>query len=132
MKKKGNKGRTFAIIALIILIIIVGYLLAITFNSEKRADIRLNQMAKTFYRYYYKDNSDKEDKDKIRVFLSNYAASGLSIRLKDMKVYIDSKKVEDYKALNKCDEEKTKVIIYPKSPYGINDFKVKTSLSCKK
>jgi hypothetical protein len=49
-----------------------------------------------------------------------------------MKIYIDSKKVENYKALKNCNEEETKVTIYPTTPYGKNDFKIKTKMSCKK
>lgn len=132
MEKRSNRGKTIAIIVLVLLFIFVGLLVFLNLDSERRAKTRLNQLAKVFYSYYYKDNSDKEDKDKIKVFLSNYAASGLTIRLKDMRIYIDSKKVENYSLLKKCDEEKTKVIIYPKAPYEKNDFKVKTVLSCKK
>ena len=132
MEKRGNKGRIIAIIALVILLLVVGVLVFYNMNGEKRAKTRLTQISKIFYKYYYEDNSDKNDKDAIKVFLSKYAASGLTIRLKDMKVYIDSKKVENYKALKNCDEEKTKVIIYPQTPYGKNDFKIKTKMSCKK
>ena len=132
MEKRGNKGRIIAIIALVILLLVVGVLVFYNMNGEKRAKTRLTQISKIFYKYYYEDNSDKNDKDAIKVFLSKYAASGLTIRLKDMKVYIDSKKVENYKALKKCDEEKTKVIIYPQTPYGKDDFKIETKLDCKK
>ncbi|MBQ9014241.1 MAG: hypothetical protein IJ094_11955 [Bacilli bacterium] len=131
MEKRGNKGRVVAIILLVILLLVVGVLVFYNMNGEKRAKTRLTQISKIFYKYYYEDNSDKNDKDAIKVFLSKYAASGLTIRLKDMKVYIDSKKVENYKALKKCDEEKTKVIIYPQTPYGKDDFKIETKLDCK-
>lgn len=132
MEKRSNKGKIFAIIALVMLVGVVGFLLVYSLNGEKRAEKRLNKLAKSFYSYYYKDNSDKEDKDKIKVFLSKYAASGLTVRLKDMKIYVDTKRVQDYRALKNCDEEKTKVTIYPKTPYGKDDFTIKTTMSCKK
>lgn len=132
MEKRGNKGRIIAIIALVILLLVVGVLVFYNMNGEKRAEARLNQISKIFYKYYYEDNSNKDDKDAVKVFLSKYAASGLTIKLKDMKIYIDSKKVENYKALKNCNEEETKVTIYPTTPYGKNDFKIKTKLDCKK
>ena len=132
MEKRKNKGRVIAIIGIFILVLFLGVLVFYNMNSEKRAEARLNQISKIFYKYYYEDNSNKDDKDAIKVFLSKYAASGLTIKLKDMKIYIDSKKVENYKALKNCDEEKTKVIIYPQTPYGKDDFKIETKLDCKK
>lgn len=132
MEKRKNKGRVIAIIGILILVLFLGVLVFYNMNSEKRAEARLNQISKIFYKYYYEDNSNKDDKDAIKVFLSKYAASGLTIRLKDMKIYIDSKKVENYKALKNCNEEETKVTIYPTTPYGKNDFKIKTKMSCKK
>lgn len=132
MEKRKNKGRVIALIGIFILVLFLGVLVFYNMNGEKRAEARLNQISKIFYKYYYEDNSNKDDKDAVKVFLSKYAASGLTIRLKDMKVYIDSKKVENYKALKNCDEEKTKVIIYPQTPYGKDDFKIKTKLDCKK
>lgn len=132
MEKRKNKGRVIAIIGILILVLFLGVLVFYNMNSEKRAEARLNQISKIFYKYYYEDNSNKDDKDAVKVFLSKYAASGLTIRLKDMKIYIDSKKVENYKALKNCNEEETKVTIYPTTPYGKNDFKIKTKLDCKK
>ena len=132
MEKRKNKGRVIAIIGIFILVLFLGVLVFYNMNGEKRAEARLNQISKIFYKYYYEDNSNKDDKDAVKVFLSKYAASGLTIRLKDMKIYIDSKKVENYKALKNCNEEETKVTIYPTTPYGKNDFKIKTKMSCKK
>lgn len=132
MEKRKNKGRVIAIIGIFILVLFLGVLVFYNMNSEKRAEARLNQISKIFYKYYYEDNSNKDDKDAVKVFLSKYAASGLTIKLKDMKIYIDSKKVENYKALKNCNEEETKVTIYPTTPYGKNDFKIKTKLDCKK
>lgn len=132
MEKRKNKGRVIAIIGIFILVLFLGVLVFYNMNGEKRAEARLNQISKIFYKYYYEDNSNKDDKDAVKVFLSKYAASGLTIKLKDMKIYIDSKKVENYKALKNCNEEETKVTIYPTTPYGKNDFKIKTKLDCKK
>ena len=63
--------------------------------------------------------------------MSNYEDTGLTISLKDLKVYLDTHKIENYSALNTCDESKTKVTVYPVSPYGKKDYKIKTNLKCK-
>lgn len=130
MEKKGNKKIIF-VITIIILVLFLGVLVFLNLDTEKRAETRLKQLSKVFYKYYYEDNSDKKDKDKIKVFLSNYSTTGLTIRLKDMETYIDTKKVENYKDLKKCNAEETKITIYPKSPYGKEDFKVELNLKCK-
>ena len=131
MEKKGNKKIIFVITIIIILVLFLGVLVFLNLDTEKRAETRLKQLSKIFYKYYYEDNSDKKDKDKIKVFLSNYSTTGLTIRLKDMETYIDTKKVENYKDLKKCNAEETKITIYPKSPYGKEDFKVELNLKCK-
>lgn len=130
MEKKGNKKRIIAIIAIVLLVIFLGVILVINANAEKRAQRKLTSLAKTFYSYYYEEQSDKDDKSKITVFLSKYADTGLTIKLKDMKVYLDNHKVENYNALSKCDEDKTKVTIYPFSPYGKKDRTIETKLEC--
>lgn len=131
MEKKGNKKIIFVITIIIILVLFLGVLVFLNLDTEKRAETRLKQLSKVFYKYYYEDNSDKKDKDKIKVFLSNYSSTGLTIKLKDMETYIDTKKVENYKDLKKCNAEETKITIYPKSPYGKEDFKVELNLKCK-
>lgn len=128
--KKGKK--VFAIIGIIILVIIIGLILVFSFSKGFRQELRVKNMAGSFYKYYYEDNSDKKDKDKIKVFLSNYAASGLKVKLGDMETYIDTHKVENYKVLKGCDKDKTTVVIYPKAPYTKTDYEVKVNLSCKK
>ena len=127
-----NGKRTFAIIGIIILVLMIGLILVFNFSKGFRQELRVKNMAASFYKYYYEDNSDKKDKDEIKVFLSNYAASGLRVRLGDMETYIDTHKVENYKVLKNCDKEKTSVIIYPKSPYGKTNFTVKVNMNCKK
>ena len=130
MEKKGNKKNVIAMIGIFILVLLIGAIIALNVSKGARAKLRVRNMANSFYTYYYEDNSDKEDKDKIRVFLSRYAASGLTIRLGDMETYIDTHKVENYKILKKCDKNKTKVTIYPKAPYGKTDYDVKIKMSC--
>lgn len=130
MEKKGNKKRLIAIVGIAILLVALVFIFIVNANAEKRAERKLNNLAKTFYNYYYEEKSDKNDESKITEFLSEYADTGLTIKLKDMKVYLDNHKVENYKSLSKCDDDKTRVTIYPFSPYGKGDRTIKTTLEC--
>lgn len=132
MEKKGTGKKVLAVIGIILLLIIIGTIIFVRFSKRFRQELRVKNVAGSFYKYYYEDNSDKTDKDKIKVFLSNYASSGLRVRLGDMETYIDTHKVENYSVLKNCDKDKTKVTIYPKAPYGKTDYEVKVKLSCKK
>ena len=131
MEKKGNVKKVFAIVGIIILVLIIGLIIILSLSKGLRQELRVKNVAGSFFKYYYEDNSDKTDKDKIKVFLSNYAASGLRVKLGDMETYIDTHKVENYKILKNCDKDKTSVIIYPKAPYGKTDYDVKVKMSCK-
>lgn len=128
---KKNKKKTFAIIGIIILLIILCFILLISMSKDNRQERKMKQLGKIFYSYYYEEKVDKKDKDKVKVYMSNYADTGLTISLKDLKVYLDTHKIENYSALNTCDESKTKVTVYPVSPYGKKDYKIKTNLNCK-
>ena len=130
MEKKGENKRLLAIIGIIILFLVIVFVVTFSLSKGKRAEVKLKNLAGIFYKYYYEDNSDKKDKDKIKVFLSNYASSGLTIKLKDMETYIDTHKVEDYKLLKKCDNEKTTIVIYPKAPYNKDDYEIRLNMDC--
>ena len=131
MEKKGNGKKVFAIIGIVVLVLIIGIIIFLSLSKGMRQELRIKNLASSFYTYYYEENSDKKDEDKIKVFLSNYASSGLTIKLGDMETYIDTHKVENYSILKNCDKDKTKITIYPKSPYGKKDYDVKIKMSCK-
>ena len=130
MIQKRNRKSVLAVIGIVVIGAILGFIIFVTSGTDKRAEKRLNELGKKFYDYYYVEQSDKDDKTKIATFLEKYKETGLTIRLKDLKIYLDNHKVENYKALEKCDEEKTKVTIYPISPYGKKDRTIKTTLKC--
>ena len=131
MKNKTKSKKVLAIIGIIVLILLIGTIIILNASKETRIKLRIKNLAGTFYSYYYEENTDKKDKDKIKVFLSNYASSGLRIKLGDMETYLDTHKVENYNILKKCDKDKTKITIYPKFPYEKKDYDVKIKMSCK-
>ena len=99
--------------------------------NEKLAENDLRAMAEEFYGYYYDDNNTEK---KAAKFVEQFKETGLSITLGDLKIYLEGRnsgKKYDSKNLEKCDVSKTKVTMYPKSPFGKKDIDMKIDLSCK-
>ena len=121
MKKK------LAIIGIIILVLLLGFFIYVNFNTKKIAENKLKKLGNEFYDYYYDEqNTDNKGSD----FLKNYSKIGITINLRDLKVYLDNHKIENYKIFSKCDETNTKITIFPFSPYGKNDRVIETTLDC--
>jgi predicted SpoU family rRNA methylase len=119
------KKKKFIIILIIILVLILGGLLFYVFsgyNKKVTAQNRLKEITEEFYGYYYDEN-----KESIKETLEKFKDTGLRVSLGDMEVYINSstEKENDFKALEKCDVDKTEVIIKPHSPYGKKDYNIK-------
>ena len=130
MDKKGNNKR-FAIAGIAVLVLIIIVIFAVNMSSEKRATRKLTKYGEKFYSYYYEDNSDEKDKTKVTKFISQYSDTGIKVSLKNLREYMDTKKIEDYSLFNSCDQDNTKVVIHPFSPYGKKDRTVEVILDCK-
>lgn len=131
--KKFGKG--LATFLLIVLLIIMGYLVYTYFyggTREEKIERKLKKMAKVFYEDYYYDAlvEQKGSSDQAIIYLSNYADTGLKISFDSLKTYYDEIGNMNYTELMDCDENNTKVIIYPKTPYTNKDYSMKVSLSC--
>lgn len=135
MKRK-KFGRGLATFLLILLIIALGYLLYTYFyggSKEDKIERKLIKMTKTFYEEYYYDAlvEEKGSKDNAIVYLSKYADKGLKISFGSLKEYFDTEKGNmNYTELMDCNENDTRAIIYPKSPYGKTDYSIKIKLAC--
>ena len=125
------KNKKIMFLILIILFIIAGIL--ILFNSKigreslSRRDIR--KITKEFYSFYYDENNTD---DNVKNYLRKYINTGLTISLGDMEVYIENKSNggTTYSSLEKCDRANSKITIYPKSPFGKDDYELKFDLVC--
>ena len=126
------KKKSILIICLIVVLLLIvgGIVLVPKFLKSTNKESVVTKLTEEFYGYYYDENGKSTD---IKQFLANYKDSGLKISLGDIEVYLNGKngKEGDYKALDKCDVDKTYATIYPKEPYGKKDFTVKVELSCK-
>lgn len=126
------KNKRYIILISILLIIIGGIIILVNskIGREALAKRDIRKITSTFYNYYYDENNYDNN---VKEFLKEYTSSGLNISLGDMEVYIESKSNGGtiYKSLEKCDRANTKIIIYPKSPFGKSDYDLDFKLKCK-
>ncbi|MBR6112943.1 MAG: hypothetical protein IKP79_00330 [Bacilli bacterium] len=135
MKRK-RVGKIIAIVLLVLIIGFAGYLsysYFIGITPEDKLEKKLIKMTKSFYEDYYYDivADEQGTEDNIAVYLSKYAGKGLKISFDSLKAYYDNIGGMNYNEFKDCDENKTIVTIYPKSPYTKADYTLKTTLSCK-
>ena len=131
---KIDKKLFIAIGSVLILIVLVFVVVKCINNPKVKTTKKIKQMGEAFYtEYYYKELSKNKSKKELSTLLSKFSENGIRISINNLSVFnsgIYKKDIEAFKNDSKCDGKKTKVIIYPKKPYGKNDFKVDAELSC--
>lgn len=135
-KRKLNK-KTLAIVAAILIVVILVVLLVVfgKKSNEKELESSLNKMGASFYENFYYEQIGSSADDRTSL-LSKFSTIGIKIDLENLGRYNDGEFKKDIKEFKnsltgeKCNQTKTKVIIYPKSPYGKTDYKIETELSC--
>ena len=94
-----------------------------TFQDE------LEKIGADFYENYYYSNLSEEEKVK----LSNYTDNGIRIDITNLVVIIPiDDSIQNQLRKDKCDFDQTKIVIYPKEPYGKQDYSIELELSCEK
>ena len=135
-KRKLNK-KTLAIVVAVLIVIILVVLLVVfgKKSNEKELESSLNKMGASFYENFYYEQIGSSADDRTSL-LSKFSTIGIKIDLENLGRYNDGEFKKDIKEFKnsltgeKCNQTKTKVIIYPKSPYGKTDYKIETELSC--
>lgn len=135
-KRKLNK-KTLAIVVAVLIVIILVVLLVVfgKKSNEKELESSLNKMGSSFYENFYYEQIGSSADDRTSL-LSKFSTIGIKIDLENLGRYNDGEFKKDIKEFKnsltgeKCNQTKTKVIIYPKSPYGKTDYKIETELSC--
>ena len=138
-----NKGTTIATILLIIFISILGFLSFIFFrnmkhpeyvNKDKFSD-ELKTMGETIYKdYYYEITKVDKTDEQLKDFLHKFDTIGLQFNLVELSKYSEEnkEKIDMFISTNSnCSKEETKVLIYPKAPYGKTDFTSEIMIECK-
>lgn len=139
IKKDNKKFSIILIISTIITIIILSLIVWIFVLNKDNKELKDNnkldtfkvellEVGSNFYEDYYYDTIISEEKN---TFLSNYSVSGIKIDLNNLLQVFDKKEWKiSNEIINKCDKNKTKIIIYPKEPYNKKDYEIIIDLFC--
>ena len=121
MKNKKNLIIIGTVIGLIIIILAI-FLMP---TSEKRLSNMLESKGKSFYHNFYNELSDALTEEKVKEEMSKLSLNGITLTLDNL-----SKEEKISKIFRRCDKNNTKVIVYPESPYNINNYKAEVKLDC--
>ena len=132
-EKKINKNNVLYILGGLLLIAILIIIIILAFsNNKSQLNKDLEQAGRDYYEKILYNNINYNDKG---AYLSKYSEKGIEVTLDSLSI-LESKK-EDFlnKFVNsntneKCDVDKTKVVIHPKEPYGAKDYKIDTIIEC--
>lgn len=137
--KKLKKEQYYILGGLVLLIIIVISLFMIfggkSKNESQKLSKELKQLGISFYEEFYYKQIGKTDEEK-KAFLEKYTDIGIKVSLDNLARYKKNetetilKKFVNSKTNTECDKNSSMVIIYPKEPYGKNDYRIDANLVC--
>lgn len=131
-----NDKRILITGVIILFLIVLGTFLALTVGSTAfNLESELRVMGSDFYENFYYDQLNKSEEEKVKL-LSQYSSIGLKVNVDNLvrsNKEVNEEKVKGFinpKTKEECDLENTKVIIYPKSPYGKTDYDMEVQIEC--
>ena len=104
-------------------------------SNEKKLDTSLVEMGREFYEDFYYEQVGTSSDERTNL-LSKFTDIGIKVDLDNLGRYKNGEfkeKISEFKNTKtdeKCNKTNTKVIIYPKSPYGKTDYTIKAELDC--
>jgi len=104
-------------------------------KKRKQLTAHLEVLGKEFYtELFYKQLLSSKSKEEALDFLKKHEKIGINASIDNLsRTASDENKVKikefNYNGKD-CDRETTKVYVYPKSPYGQDDYTIKTELKC--
>ena len=126
------------VIGLVCIIIILLIFIPFT-NSQKKEQKELTKelekLGKDFYENFYYNQIGGDNIETKKALLSINGSYGLKITLeniasslgKEQEIY---SKFKNSKENKECDKQQTTVTIFPKEPYGQQDYTIETNLEC--
>ena len=134
-ESKFDKKILYIIGGVLIIIVLIFVIVKCVNNPKAKTTKSVKEMGKAFYtEYYYKELSNGKSKKELSDILSKFKDKGIKISINNLSLYksgIYKERIESMRKDFKCDGKNTKAIIYPKSPYGKNDYKIDIELQCK-
>lgn len=137
-KKEKQENKKIKILVSLIIIVILVVTVTMIFlkrSNEEELNTSLKEMGKNFYENFYYEQIGSSS-DERNALLSKFTTIGIKVDLENLGRYNDgefSKEIKEFKnnkTRKNCNKTKTKVIIYPKTPYGKTDYKIETELDC--
>ncbi len=123
------KRTILTVIILAILAVVAATFSAVFITDEKITKHEIESLAKDYYENYLYETISNANKEKpLSEILKEYETSGFSdISLRQLIIFND---VDGKNLTNFCDENKTTLRFYPKSPFGKTDYDIKYNYSC--
>lgn len=132
---KENKKTLIITLVLLVVLIIISILNFIFNNREEK--LNMEEVVKSFAELYYEQSYYPEIKSVykssyIRI-LEKHAREGIKLTLNDIvNLFEDVDTKQFYEEGNYCNFLETYALIYPKSPYEVDDYEIKVNLYCEK
>lgn len=138
-KKKGvNKNIIIAVIVVVLVAVVavVGSVFLLNKgDNKKELEKSLEEMGRDFYENFYYDQIGGSADERTSL-LSKFTTVGIKIDLDNLGRYNNGEykdKISEFsnkKTKEKCSKTDTKVVVYPKSPFGKTDYKMEVELEC--
>lgn len=137
-EKKSNKNIIIALVGAIIIValaVVLGMLFMNKNNNQKELEKSLEEMGRDFYENFYYDQIGGSADERTSL-LSKFTTVGIKIDLDNLGRYNNGEykeKISEFKnkkTKEKCSKTDTKVVVYPKSPFGKTDYKMEIELEC--
>ena len=104
-------------------------------DNKKELEKSLEEMGRDFYENFYYDQIGGSADERTSL-LSKFTTVGIKIDLDNLGRYNNGEykdKISEFsnkKTKEKCSKTDTKVVVYPKSPFGKTDYKMEVELEC--
>jgi len=137
MKDILNNKKNLLIIGGIALAVILIVVLVIVLSGGKNKEMspetlenKLEKMGVKFYeKHYYPGVKEEGQIGK----LANFVDGGINVTITNMELIVAlDDDVKQQLEKDKCDFDKTRIIYYPKQPFGLKDYTMELELSCEK
>ena len=138
-----NKGIKVLIFFVIVLIVLLSCFFAfyIISNDKETTDVdnqeittninsKLRELGSQFYKTYYYNAIGSTDEERANN-VKKYVNIGVKVDLENLIRFNSNDQDGLRQYFSNYDEKNTKVIIYPKAPYGVKDFIIKIELEKK-
>lgn len=138
-KQKGVNKNLIVIIVSVVVVLAIIAVAAMFFidkkDNKKELEKSLTEMGRDFYENFYYDQVGSSADERTSL-LSKFTTVGIKVDLDNLGRYNNGEfkdqisKFQNKKTKEKCSKTNTRVIVYPKSPYGKTDYTVEIELDC--